>query len=144
MQLEAIAVPFRGRKLPTNIAKLKFRMRSTLKLPWQASLLAVFFAHSTSPTSSPLSLLSAFRYIAAQSGRTNVVVELLKHGAYTGSQGRHGGTPLIQSAHRGYLEIVLALLRRGCSPNTRNDQGCTALHLAASTNQVVFTFPLDR
>lgn len=75
------------------------------------------------------------RFMAAQSGRTGVAIELIKSGAYTGPQGRHSWTPLMQSAHRGYLEIAKALLAHQCPPDSRNEQGCTALHLAAAANQ---------
>lgn len=63
--------------------------------------------------------------MACQCGYLNVVQELLKAGAFIGEQGRCDFTPLIQASHRGYTDIV----------HIRSRQGCTALHLAASTGK---------
>lgn len=87
------------------------------------------------PPPPPFALLYP-SYMACQCGNFGVVKLLLAAGAYIGRQGKHGFTPLIQSAHRGHLKMVQALLKQGSPPDTRNNQGCTALHLASSSGQV--------
>lgn len=47
-------------------------------------------------------------------------------------------SPLLWAADRGYAEVCQSLLRRGYSPNTTNEHGYTALHIATLRRDVRF------
>ena len=73
---------------------------------------------------------------AAAWGQTEAVVELIKNGAEKDVVAGIYGAPLHHSTISRHLETVKRLLDEGCSVFTVNDNGKTALHLAAQKGYV--------
>ena len=73
--------------------------------------------------------------VAAEDNRVNILEMLLSQGAYVNVVDRHGWTPLMRavcsSPYRGHPAIVQALLTKKADINARNENGETALILAA-------------
>ena len=70
--------------------------------------------------------------VASVKGHVPAVRQLLESGADPNLGDIYGWTPLMRAVYEGRESVVLALLeQRGVGLNTKNDQGVTALHLAA-------------
>ncbi|GEM_PF-5334264 len=64
---------------------------------------------------------------------TGSITQLLDHGAEIDPRDRHNKTPLLAAA--GNVKDMAMLLARGADPKAHDDQGRTALHLAAQSPQ---------
>lgn len=66
-------------------------------------------------------------HLAAEKGRTDIVIYLLKNGANPDAQDHNGDSPLQFAAYEGYLEITTLLIKSGANINTVNRYGVTPL-----------------
>ncbi len=74
-------------------------------------------------------------FMAAMEGTTDVVRELIAHGANVNALSGHGQTALIAAASKGKADIVELLLKSGADRHIRDEDGRTAFDFAAATRQ---------
>lgn len=75
-----------------------------------------------------------------KTAQIGITRELLAHGANANQPGHFGMTPLIKAAANSYdsdhtIKILTLLIQHGADVNLQDDQGYTALMLAARTNR---------
>ncbi|PWG61051.1 ankyrin repeat domain-containing protein [Spiribacter halobius] len=73
--------------------------------------------------------------VAAASGETGLVVDLLAAGADVHARNDKGASALLYAAHRGHAEVVRRLLDAGADVDVAASNGWTALTLAAATGR---------
>jgi uncharacterized protein len=74
-------------------------------------------------------------FSAVDGGCTELVAELLDHGASVDARDRFGARPLSHAARSGHLPMVDLLLARGAPIDARNLAGATALYMAVEANR---------
>jgi ankyrin repeat protein len=79
--------------------------------------------------------ISLTLFSAVDAGCTDLVTELLDHGASLDARDRFGSRPLSHAARSGQLAMVDLLLARGASIDARNLAGATALYAAVEANR---------
>jgi ankyrin repeat protein len=66
-------------------------------------------------------------HLAAEKGRTDIVIYLLQEGASPDAQDHNGDSPLQFAAYEGYLDITTLLIESGANINSVNRYGVTPL-----------------
>lgn len=72
---------------------------------------------------------------ASENGETEIVADLLKHGADMNAPDSDGNTPLGFACGNGHYKIAHMLLKHGVRVNIRNNQGSTAFLSACTVGQ---------
>ena len=73
-------------------------------------------------------------HFAAFRGYSNIVNDLLDHGADPDSENGYGDRPIFVAAYEGHYDIVEFLLAAGADVNAMNNDGVTALEFIANTD----------
>ena len=63
--------------------------------------------------------------------------ELVEKGAYVNYHDKEGRAPIIEAAYNGRVEVVKFLLEKGADPNSRKNDGASALGFAKKYPQIV-------
>ena len=74
---------------------------------------------------------------ACGKGDNAKVSELLGRGANVNVQNDAGSTPLIEAVYNNHIETVRLLLEKGADPNSRKNDGASALGFAKKYPQIV-------
>ncbi|ACE05669.1 hypothetical protein Aasi_0225 [Candidatus Amoebophilus asiaticus 5a2] len=81
---------------------------------------------------------NAALHVAASFGYTEILLELIEHGADVNIKGREwgGNAPLHYAAESGHVETIAKLIEKGAELNTKNIYGNTPLHFAAQAGHI--------
>lgn len=120
-------------------------MLALLKVVVAAGAIVSLAEADTTPPMSPATSVDASLFAAIESGRGDLVPDLIDSGADVNARRPDGWTPLMLAAHHGQPDIVRELLATGADFEATAADGWTALQAGAESGneEVVLTLLLE-